>query len=162
MPRTSPQHQGRRGRREGLDWKTIGTASGRRDAAGNVIGVFGKAPDWLKAAVATGWGLNKLTGGAVIDFGKLVLGRGASPFTPMYVHVVNPTARTSDRPDDRPDGGTGSSNESKNKPSKSQGGTGSSGSEGKPGRTKPGARPGVKPGVKPGGPAEPVRSYPIS
>jgi len=33
--------------------------------AGNIVSAFLAMPDWVKTAVITGWGLNKLTGGAV-------------------------------------------------------------------------------------------------
>jgi hypothetical protein len=80
-----------------LDWNAIG---GSLKAAGSgakaVLDAFIGMPDWVKTAVLTGWGLNKLTGGAVQDiFGetiKLAFGqffaRGASPANPMWVASV--------------------------------------------------------------------------
>lgn len=59
-----------------MPWETIGEsaqflASGAREA----LRLFNQAPAWLKTAIVTGWGLNKLTGGA---FGAIVseLGKG--------------------------------------------------------------------------------------
>jgi TP901 family phage tail tape measure protein len=87
-----------------LDWTAIGdslkTAAG---AAKTVVDMFMSAPPWLQQAVVTGWGLNKLTGGAVVGvgaaLGKGLLGsltgslgglfqRGASPAAPMYTKEV--------------------------------------------------------------------------
>lgn len=61
---------------EAIDFKAIG--DGLRTAAGfakGVVSAFMGMPDWVKTAVITGWGLNKLTGGAV---GSIVgeLGKG--------------------------------------------------------------------------------------
>lgn len=82
----------------GVDWNAIG---GSLKIAGTgakaVYDAFMGMPDWVKTAVLTGWGLNKLTGGAVssilgsgIEVGlKGVFGqffaRGASPANPMWV-----------------------------------------------------------------------------
>jgi hypothetical protein len=51
---------------------SLGTAVG---FAGQIVSAFLAMPDWVKTAVITGWGLNKLTGGA---FGSLIgeLGKG--------------------------------------------------------------------------------------
>lgn len=82
-----------------FDWEAL--ADGLKTAAGfakNVVDAFMGMPDWIKTAVITGWGLNKVTGGAVFDIGKdLVKGvvgglagqffeRGA-PGNPMWVAV---------------------------------------------------------------------------
>lgn len=76
-----------------LDWAAIGgalqTAAGGAQA---IAAAFLGLPDWVKTAVITGWGLNKLTGGAVVDFGKLVFARGQTPANPMFVWQVNPAA----------------------------------------------------------------------
>lgn len=76
-----------------LDWKGIGeglkTAAG---AAKGLVDAFVHAPQWLQTAVITGWGLNKLTGGALTSiFGNVasgLLSRGSSPAVPMYVSQV--------------------------------------------------------------------------
>lgn len=68
--------------------------------AKGLIQAFLSAPQWLQTAVVTGWGLNKLTGGAVqnimADLTKAVIGgamqqfvaRGASPANPLFVADV--------------------------------------------------------------------------
>ncbi len=77
-----------------LDWEAIGGALHMAVSAGKgLIDAFLGAPDWLKTAVITGWGLNKLTGGAVVDIlGSLTKGvfenvfaRGSSSANPMWV-----------------------------------------------------------------------------
>ncbi len=80
-----------------LDWNAIGgalrTAAG---AAKGLVDAFIKAPAWLQTAVLTGWGLNKLTGGAVTNIfgdiakglGEQFLSRGASPANPLWVQSV--------------------------------------------------------------------------
>jgi hypothetical protein len=53
---------------EKVDWGSIGAGlKGAADIAGSIVGMFMGLPDWVKTAVITGWGLNKLTGGAVTD-----------------------------------------------------------------------------------------------
>ena len=80
-----------------VDWKGIGDSL--KTAAGfakGVVDAFLKAPSWLQEAVVTGWGLNKLTGGAVTSiFGDLVKGiggqfltRGSSPLNPLFTKEV--------------------------------------------------------------------------
>ncbi len=61
---------------EKVDFKAIGTAlSTAAGFAGQIIDAFLKAPLWLQEAIVTGWGLNKLTGGAVTGiFGELASG----------------------------------------------------------------------------------------
>jgi len=59
---------------------------------GKAIEIFNSAPPWLKTAIVTGWGLNKLTGGA---FGSIVaeLGKGlVKGVLGMNACVVNLTA----------------------------------------------------------------------
>lgn len=60
----------------GLDWQSI-IAGGKAvvDIAKGVVSAFMAMPDWVKTAVITGWGLNKLTGGAI---GSIIgeLGKG--------------------------------------------------------------------------------------
>jgi hypothetical protein len=81
----------------GVDWGAIG--GGLKTAAAGAKGIldaFLGMPDWIKTAVLTGWGLNKLTGGAVVDIGEILLkgafgqlfARGASPANPMWVAAV--------------------------------------------------------------------------
>ncbi len=61
---------------EKVDFTAIGNAL--KTGAGfakDIIGAFLSAPTWLQEAIVTGWGLNKLTGGAVTDiFGTLASG----------------------------------------------------------------------------------------
>jgi hypothetical protein len=78
---------------ETVDFKAIGDSLGAAVGfARGIVDVFMGMPDWVKQAVVTGWGLNKLTGGAVVDLGKLVIdqfaARGASPANPLYVADV--------------------------------------------------------------------------
>ena len=59
-----------------LDWKGIGNSlKMAADFAKGLVEAFLGMPDWVKQAVITGWGLNKLTGGAL---GSIVgeLGKG--------------------------------------------------------------------------------------
>ena len=61
---------------KGLNWEAIGSAMQTAAAAGKVLlEAFLSMPGWLQGAIATGWGLNKLTGGA---FGAIIgeLGKG--------------------------------------------------------------------------------------
>jgi TP901 family phage tail tape measure protein len=80
-----------------LDWGSI--ASSLQTAAGfakGLVDAFMGFPDWVKAAVLTGWGLNKLTGGALTDIlgeGLKIgfdqfLGKGSSPANPLWVATV--------------------------------------------------------------------------
>jgi hypothetical protein len=81
-----------------IPWSAVGDvfrigATFARDA----LRLFTSAPDWVKAAVVTGWGLNKITGGNLAnllgDAGKGLFGtigdqffaRGSSPANPMWV-----------------------------------------------------------------------------
>lgn len=69
--------------------------------ARGLISAFLTAPQWLQTAVLTGWGLNKLTGGAVTnilgDLTKAAIGgamqqfiaRGATPANPLFVMDVS-------------------------------------------------------------------------
>ena len=51
---------------ENLPWDSIGTAfSLMGTGAKAALDLFSSAPPWLQTAVLTGWGLNKLTGGAL-------------------------------------------------------------------------------------------------
>lgn len=92
-----------------LDWpgiaKALKTAGG---FAKGVVEAFASAPPWLQQAVITGWGLNKLTGGAVVSIGESLgagiigslsgklagtigggmFSRGSSPANPMWVQSV--------------------------------------------------------------------------
>ncbi len=88
-----------------LDWDAIANdVKAVAGAAKGIIEGFLSAPAWLQQAVLTGWGLNKLTGGAVVDIGvdltkgaigsaagalaKGMFSRGSSPATPMYTKEV--------------------------------------------------------------------------
>lgn len=81
-----------------VDWNGVGTSlKTAADGAKGLLDAFMGMPDWVKTAVLTGWGMNKLTGGALTDivgiglgaiikgaFGQFV-GRGSSPANPMWV-----------------------------------------------------------------------------
>lgn len=82
----------------GVDWNAIGAGLKTAGAGAKaVFDAFAGMPDWVKTAVVTGWGLNKLTGGAVGDIIGTGLevslkgifsqffARGASPANPMWV-----------------------------------------------------------------------------
>jgi hypothetical protein len=78
---------------ETVDFKGIADSLGVAVGfAGGIVKAFAGMPDWIKTAVVTGWGLNKLTGGAVVDLGKLVVeqfaARGATPANPLFVSDV--------------------------------------------------------------------------
>jgi hypothetical protein len=58
--------------------------------AQGIIDAFLKAPTWLQEAIVTGWGLNKLTGGAVTGiFGEIASGliKGVLGMTAGVVHI---------------------------------------------------------------------------
>jgi hypothetical protein len=78
----------------GLPWQQIG-------AAGQALGTGAKflldaflgLPPWVQTAVLTGWGLNKLTGGALGGIAKTLTGaafgqRGATPANPVFTREV--------------------------------------------------------------------------
>jgi TP901 family phage tail tape measure protein len=85
-----------------IPWDTIKKSmelTGR--AASTILDTFLKMPPWVQQAVLTGWGLNKLTGGALggivgelgkVGIGKIGLnifgGRGATPANPLFVAPV--------------------------------------------------------------------------
>lgn len=49
-----------------LDWTAIGSTLGTlRDVAHSILDAFLGMPSWVQVAVVSGWGLNKLTGGAL-------------------------------------------------------------------------------------------------
>lgn len=57
---------------------------------GKMVELFNSMPDWVKTAVLTGWGLNKLTGGALGDiFGELAKGliKGVLGINAGVVHI---------------------------------------------------------------------------
>lgn len=80
-----------------IPWEAIGDSL-RVGAmfARTIMDALMAAPAWLQTAVVTGWGLNKLTGGALTGIaGSLtkaavskVLQRGETPATPLYVSDV--------------------------------------------------------------------------
>jgi len=80
---------------KGVDFNGIKSALGT--AAGfakDLMGAFLNAPTWLQTAIITGWGLNKLTGGAVTDiFGTLASGL-IKGVLGMNAGVVNINAAT--------------------------------------------------------------------
>jgi TP901 family phage tail tape measure protein len=84
-----------------IDFRQIGDSLKVAATFGKaLIQAFLSAPQWLQTAVITGWGLNKLTGGAVqnimADLTKATIGgvfsqfvvRGSSPANPMFVSDV--------------------------------------------------------------------------
>lgn len=80
---------------ENLPWDAIGTTfSLMGQGAKTALDLFAGAPDWLQTAILTGWGLNKLTGGAL---GNIVgaLGSGLiKGVLGMNAGVVNINAAT--------------------------------------------------------------------
>lgn len=53
---------------ESIDFAAIGKGLGvAKDAAKAIVSTFLSLPPWVQTAVVTGWGLNKLTGGALGD-----------------------------------------------------------------------------------------------
>jgi TP901 family phage tail tape measure protein len=78
-----------------IPWSTVADSMKiAGEAAAKALQMFKEAPDWLKTAVVTGWGLNKLTGGA---FGKIVGELGAGLIKGVLginAGVVNITAGT--------------------------------------------------------------------
>jgi hypothetical protein len=57
-----------------------------------VLDMFGALPPWVQTAVLTGWGLNKLTGGALGNIAGSLIGgmRGGTPANPMFTREVGP------------------------------------------------------------------------
>ena len=80
-----------------IPWGLIGSSletAGRGAKA--VFDAFAGLPPWIQTAVLTGWGLNKLTGGALgsiigegikVTFGQFAA-RGATPANPLFVSQV--------------------------------------------------------------------------
>jgi len=81
---------------EKVDFGAIGRAlQTGAQFAGEIINAFLKAPAWLQTAIVTGWGLNKLTGGAVTGiFGELASGliKGVLGINAGIVNVNGPVA----------------------------------------------------------------------
>ena len=83
-----------------LDFNAIRNAlSTAANFAKTVISAFASAPAWLQEAVITGWGLNKISGGAVTSIfgdlakgigGQIFSGRGSTPANPLFVSNVGP------------------------------------------------------------------------
>lgn len=80
-----------------LPWAAIGSAFEIAGAGARaVLDAFRALPPWIQTAVLTGWGLNKLTGGALGNIaGTLVgagidlfKGRGTTPANPLFVKDV--------------------------------------------------------------------------
>jgi hypothetical protein len=82
-----------------LPWGAIGNAAKvMGQGAKFLLEAFTGLPPWVQTAVLTGWGLNKLTGGALgnifgdvikLAFPKLdIFSRGATPANPMWVAQV--------------------------------------------------------------------------
>lgn len=80
---------------EGVDFNAIGaTLMVAADAAGTLVGWFMQMPSWVQAAVIGGWGLNKLTGGALGDIVGTLAGGLVKGVLGMNAGVVNLTAGT--------------------------------------------------------------------
>jgi hypothetical protein len=81
---------------EKLPWATIGDSLKLAGAGAKaVLGVFTAMPPWVQTAVLTGWGLNKLTGGAIGSLvGQLAGGliKGVLGITAGIVNVTGPVA----------------------------------------------------------------------
>lgn len=78
-----------------LPWQAIGSSLQiAGTGAKAVLTAFTSLPPWIQTAVLTGWGLNKLTGGALGSIagilGKQAFGaiRGATPATPVFTKEV--------------------------------------------------------------------------
>lgn len=84
---------------DAVPWDTIKTSmevTGR--VAKVILDTFLSMPSWVQTAVVTGWGLNKLTGGALgsiagqltgaVTKGLLGGGRGSTPLNPLFVKDV--------------------------------------------------------------------------
>lgn len=78
-----------------IPWDTIGQSL--KIAGGGaraILTAFTSLPDWVQTAVLTGWGLNKLTGGALGniagELGKAAFGslRGSTPANPVFTREV--------------------------------------------------------------------------
>jgi hypothetical protein len=73
-----------------IPWDGIATAVGT--AAGfakQLLDAFLGMPEWVKTAVITGWGLNKLTGGALRDMAGILAGGLVKGVLGMTAGVVN-------------------------------------------------------------------------
>ena len=80
---------------ETVDFKAIGRTLGiAADAAGTLVGWFMKMPAWVQTAVIGGWGLNKLTGGALGDIFGTLAGGLIKGVLGMNAGVVNIKAGT--------------------------------------------------------------------
>lgn len=76
-----------------VPWELIGSSLQiAGTGAKAVFDAFTGLPDWVQTAVITGWGLNKLTGGALTGIAGTLFGRfferGASPANPLWVASV--------------------------------------------------------------------------
>jgi hypothetical protein len=78
-----------------LPWDAIGNSLRIAGAGAKaLLGAFTSMPDWVQTAVLTGWGLNKLTGGALGNIAgeltKMAFGglRGGTPATPVFTKEV--------------------------------------------------------------------------
>jgi hypothetical protein len=81
-----------------LPWDAIGaSAKLMGQGAKALLDAFTGLPPWVQQAVLTGWGLNKLTGGALGNIagtllgkglGGLFGGRGGTPATPLFTKEV--------------------------------------------------------------------------
>lgn len=74
-----------------IPWSSVESAMGLMGTGAEaLLTAFTSMPSWVQTAVLTGWGLNKLTGGAVSGIvGELAKGlfsgRGSTPANPLFV-----------------------------------------------------------------------------
>lgn len=109
-----------------IPWDSIGNAlSIAASAAKTIFDLFTSLPPWVQTAVITGWGLNKISGGALTDLigsagkgllggvteslGKGIFSRGATPAAPLYVKDVAPKVPGAGGGPDILTGGSGAS-----------------------------------------------------
>jgi hypothetical protein len=93
---------------EGLPWDAIGTSlqlAGQGSQA--VLDAFVSMPPWVQTAVLTGWGLNKLTGGALTGIVGALTSGLIKGILGINAGVVNINAATVNGPGGVPAGGGG-------------------------------------------------------
>jgi hypothetical protein len=70
-----------------IPWSSIADAMSIAGAGARAIfDVFNGMPDWVKTAVITGWGVNKITGGLITDLGKGLI-KGVLGMTAGVVNI---------------------------------------------------------------------------
>lgn len=84
-----------------IPWDQVGEAMRLAGTGAKAVyDAFVGLPDWVKTAVITGWGLNKISGGAITSLGssvagsifdvvaKAFAGKGSTPANPLFVSDV--------------------------------------------------------------------------